>query len=465
MDKNNSYKFVYEYNDRGRGPHLEELIRLNNSGIIKKLQISGYNYFKDTVNEVFSLDKNIATWKSSSENGSEKTEGKSYFVGVNSTFANTELLIKKLLSIPDKSIVLLPGLFDNHTHLGRPDGILCIAGGVTSVRDMRNSLDFPTIKSEFDKNITIGPRVLIMCGLIDKAGPYTAPIGKIVTSLNEALSAIDFYKQNGYNQIKLYSLTAKAHALNLRIGGHIPAYMLAGQAILNGCDEFSHVNMIVLNFLSDTIDTRTPLRFSMVGKYAQGIDLKGIEFKAFIKLLKDKNIVVDPTVSIFEGVLTTRPGNPDPILEPVIDRLPLQVSRAYCSGSFPIPEGMDEQYKASWNKLLQIVYELYINGITILPGTDDMSGFVLHKELENYVKAGIPPSEVLRIATILSARVIGVEDKLGSIEEGKLADMILVDGNPVKNISDIRRVELTIKDGNIYNSADLYAAVGVKYFK
>jgi imidazolonepropionase-like amidohydrolase len=94
-----------------------------------------------------------------------------------------------------------------------------------------------------------------------------------------------------------------------------------------------------------------------------------------------------------------------------------------------------------------------------------MSGFVLHKELENYVKAGIPPSEVLRMATILSARVIGVEDKLGCIEEGKLADLILVDGNPVKNISDIRRVELTIKDGNIYNSADLYAAVGVKYFK
>ena len=69
------------------------------------------------------------------------------------------------------------------------------------------------------------------------------------------------------------------------------------------------------------------------------------------------------------------------------------------------------------------------------------------------------------MATILSARVIGVEDKLVSIDEGKLTYLILVDGNPVKNISDIRRVEITIKDRNIYNSADLYSAAGMKYFK
>jgi imidazolonepropionase-like amidohydrolase len=94
-----------------------------------------------------------------------------------------------------------------------------------------------------------------------------------------------------------------------------------------------------------------------------------------------------------------------------------------------------------------------------------MQGFTLHKELENYVKAGISPAEVLRMATIISARVIGVENELGSIEECKLADLIVVDGNPLNNISDIRRVELVIKDGNIYNPADLYSAIGVKHFK
>jgi hypothetical protein len=621
LEKDGSYKYVFDFNDRGRGPHLEEDITLNSSDIIEKLQITGHNYYKDTVNEVFSITKNIANWKSTSEEGSAKVEDQPFFVGVNSTYGNTELLIKKLLSEPDKSTeilpggtakitevmkvpvndtitlnlieltgfnfspdyywidneyrffafvspwfrcirtgydvlsprllkiqtekqkeyfsklaeqlreipsgdlvirnvnlfdankgvilenktviihgnkiqkilsgdtvipeasviidgtnkTLLPGLFDNHTHtMERYEGILSMAAGVTSVRDMGNSLDFPQLKEEFDNNKSIGPRVLMIYGLIDKAGPYTALIGKTVNSLEKGLEAIDYYHEKKYDRIKFYSslepewikpLAAKAHSLNMKTGGHIPAHMLARQAVIDGYDEISHINMIVLNFLSDTIDTRTPLRFSMVGKYACDMDLKSEGFKEFMKLLKDKNVVIDPTVSVFEGLLTGKPGNPDPILEPVIDRIPLQIRRSYSIGSFPVPEGMEAKYKASFNKLLEIIHELYINGITILPGTDEMQGFTLHKELENYVKAGISPAEVLRMATIISARVIGVENELGSIEECKLADLIVVDGNPLNNISDIRRVELVIKDGNIYNPADLYSAIGVKHFK
>ena len=89
----------------------------------------------------------------------------------------------------------------------------------------------------------------------------------------------------------------------------------------------------------------------------------------------------------------------------------------------------------------------------------------LHNELENYVRAGISNANVLKMATLTAAEVSGYGSKLGSIEAGKLADLILIDGDPLSDISDIRRVELTIKDGNIYTSKELYEAIGVKHFE
>ena len=111
---------------------------------------------------------------------------------------------------------------------------------------------------------------------------------------------------------------------------------------------------------------------------------------------------------------------------------------------------------------LALVRLLHDEGIPIVAGTDDLAGATLHRELENYVQAGIPAPEVLRIATLGAARVMKLDRDLGTIAPGKLADMILVDGDPTRNISDIRRVVLTVKDGMMYDPAELYATVGVK---
>ena len=615
-----SYKFILEYNDRGRGPHLEEIIQLDANGYPESLQVLGHNYLKDTVNEVFASKGGVAEWKSRSESGNQEIETPAFYVGVNSTPGNTELLIRNILANENKSVALypsgsltisdieditvndtlelrlmeltgfsfspyylwldtdnrlfaspsswlstirdgyeslndqlyelqtkkekeyyqrtadentetpegrtaitntnifnsktgkivenqhvilsgnkiekildgskeppqdasvidgtnhtlMPGLFDMHTHLSRPQGILNLAAGVTSTRDLANSFELPEVRDDFSANTVLGPRILVMCGFIDQAGPYAGPTGKIVSSLEEGLEAVDFYKERNYQQIKLYSsidpawvkpLAERAHEQGLRVSGHIPAHMLAEQAVKDGYDEIQHINMIALNFMSDTIDTRTPLRFSMIGEQAHGIDVNGDEFQSFISLLKEKEIVVDPTVGIFEGMLSSKAGEPDPQLVEVLDRLPVQVSRGYYSGGLPIPEGKELQYKESYNKLLEMIKALYDGGVTIVPGTDAMPGFSLHKELENYVRAGIPEAEVLQMATMTSAAVCGYADQLGSVEEGKLADLILIDGNPTENISDIRRVVLTVKDGKIYKPEKLYKAIGVKHFE
>jgi imidazolonepropionase-like amidohydrolase len=105
---------------------------------------------------------------------------------------------------------------------------------------------------------------------------------------------------------------------------------------------------------------------------------------------------------------------------------------------------------------------LYDSGITIVPGTDGLPGFTLHRELELYAQAGISAPEVLRIATLGAARVARRDQELGSITPGKLADMVLIAGDPAKRISDVRRPTLVIKDGAFYEPAALYEALGIE---
>ena len=191
------------------------------------------------------------------------------------------------------------------------------------------------------------------------------------------------------------------------------------------------------------------------------LDFESIEVRAFIERLKIANVVVDPTVTIFESMFRDRPGQLSSSYAMIADRLPPQVRRTLRGGGLPVPEGMGDQYKQSFQRMLDAIKHLYDEGVTLVAGTDALTGFTLHRELELYVEAGIPAPEVLRIATLGSAQVMACDDVLGSIVPGKLADLILVDGRPDEDIRDIRRIEKVVKNGVIHDSAALYAAVGV----
>ena len=122
---------------------------------------------------------------------------------------------------------------------------------------------------------------------------------------------------------------------------------------------------------------------------------------------------------------------------------------------------MDETYRKSFAKMMDLTSLLYRAGIPIEAGTDSMAGFALHRELELEAQAGIPASQVLQNATLGDARIMSLDKDLGSIAPGKLADLILVDGNPTADISDIRKTVLVIKDGVLYKPAELYSELGV----
>jgi len=365
---------------------------------------------------------------------------------------------------------VLPGLWDMHTHIAESQAPLYVACGVTTVRDLANDIDsLADLRRRIDAREAIGPSI-IPAGFLDGSGPYAGPTKVLVDTEAEARAAIDRYKQLNYPQIKIYSsikpdlvpfIVKYSHGFGLRVSGHVPAGMNAEDAVRAGFDELQHVNFLFLNFLVDrSADTRTPLRFSAIAEHAAELDLGSPKVQAFITLLKERRIVVDPTVSVFEGMFAARAGQISPTYVSVASKLPPAIQRGLKQGG--LGAGTDEQKSRAFAALLKMVGMLYRAGIPIVAGTDAaLPGFVVHRELELYVQAGLPAPAVLRIATIGAAKVMKRDGESGSIAPGKQADVIIVDGNPAERISDIRKIKTVVEQGVLYDAKELEKLIGL----
>jgi hypothetical protein len=231
-----------------------------------------------------------------------------------------------------------------------------------------------------------------------------------------------------------------------------------------GYDEIQHINQVMLNFfVRPGDDTRTLLRFYLVAEKAGTLDLASPPVQRFISLLKRRGTVIDPTVGLFD-FFVQKQGELLPTFAAVADHFPVVQQRNYRSNSFDVNEHNAEPFHRSYDKLLEMVGRMYKAGIPLVAGTDALPGFALHRELELYVKAGIPATEVLKIATWNGAKYTRTLDRLGSITPGKLADLVLVDGDPTTNITDLRRINLVVKEGVIYYPSEIHEALGVKPF-
>jgi imidazolonepropionase-like amidohydrolase len=365
---------------------------------------------------------------------------------------------------------LLPGLWDMHAHVGPDDGLLNLAAGVTTVRDLANDTDsLLARRKRIEQGKEIGTRI-VLAGVIDGRGPYQGPTKVLVSTEGEARAAVDNYARLGYVQIKIYSsvkpelvpaIIAEAHKLGLRVSGHIPAEMTAAQCVELGYDEIQHANFLMLNFMPDVKSTNTPARLTEVAKRGAALDLNSVQVQSFIKLLQEHHTVLDPTLSIFENMFVDHAEKVPRGFQPVAGRLPPQVRRGLMSEGLRPPPGMEERYRQSFTRMMELVGAMYRAGIPIEDGTDSMAGFALHRELELDVQAGIPANKVLQDATLGAARIMKLDGDLGSIAPGKLADLTLVNGDPVANIGDIRKTALVVKDGVLYKPEELYSALGV----
>jgi len=366
---------------------------------------------------------------------------------------------------------LMPGLWDNHQHFTDNDGALDLANGVTSARDMANDTDaFLQRVARFDDGSELGPRVL-KAGIIDGTGEFAGPTKMRVDTAEQALQDVDWYADHGYAQIKIYSsvnpelvpiIADRAHAHGLRVSGHVPAFMSARQFVEGGADEIQHLNFIVLNFLFPEVkETRNRDRFIKVAERASDFAPEKPEVRDFINFLQQHHTVLDPTMNVFEALFCGDPSAITPGLEEIVPRFPPQVRRTMRSGALEVPPDKQAAYHEAFPAMLRLLKAIYDAGVTVIPGTDALSGYTLHHELELYAQAGIAPAEVLRMATWTPALVMGVNNDRGIIAPGKLADMILVDGDPTQNLRDINNITTVIKGGKVYDPTAIEKALGI----
>ncbi len=370
--------------------------------------------------------------------------------------------------------IVLPGLFDLHGHVDRWSGALNMSAGVTSVRDMGN--DNAQLQAMLDETAAgklLAPQV-VPAGFLEGESPFSANNGFVIKDLKEAKDAIDWYAERGYPQLKIYNsfpkailkdTVAYAHSRGMRVSGHIPAGLRAQEALDAGYDEIQHINQVLLNFLvkPDT-ETRNLNRFVLPAEKVADLDFNSKPVKDFVSYLAKKQISIDPTLATF-AFLKQRDGDMNEPYASVASHMPPDVARGFKVGTMKIDgDAQLKRYEKSYAKMVQFVGVMYKAGVPIVAGTDDIPGFTLHSELALLVKAGLTPAQALQVATRNGARYTRTTNERGSITPGKLADIVLVDGDPTQNIEDVRKVSAVITRGFLIYPQEIDAALGIAPF-
>ena len=361
---------------------------------------------------------------------------------------------------------IMPGLWDMHAHFEQVEwGPIYLAAGVTTVRDCGNEFEFITaVRDAVAKGQGLGPRILA-AGVVDGSGPLALGVARVDTP-EQSKMWVDKYHDAGFQQMKIYSsvkldeikvIADEAHRLGMTVTGHIPEGLDAYQGVNAGMDQINHIqyiDQIMLPPLPKEADGQARL------KAQAEIDLNSPEAQKAIAFLKEHNTVIDPTLVIFEFI-TASTAKPPASFEPGVAKIAPELAQVLVDVGPPSP--LQPLIDKSFAKELEIVGALHRAGIRIVAGTDQtVPGYSLHRELELYVQAGFTPMEAIQAATIVPARVMGVDKELGTIEPGKRADMIILSANPLDDIHNTRKVESVITNGTMYDTAPLWTSVGFK---
>jgi imidazolonepropionase-like amidohydrolase len=231
----------------------------------------------------------------------------------------------------------------------------------------------------------------------------------------------------------------------MTVTGHVPAAVTTPEGIADGMDQINHLQFV----------TRP-----MTPEGATAPDLNSEQAKSLIALLKEKNIVVDPTAGWGEMA-----GHPKSIetasFEPGVNAAPYTLGSRFRAMGAPAADDAEAKFKARMKSNLEVIDALYKAGVPIVAGSDTgLIGYGLDRELELYVQAGMTPMAAIQTATLNAARAMRLDRDSGTVEPGKRADLILVDGNPLQKISDIRRVDKVVTEGRMYDSKKLARSVG-----
>ena len=352
---------------------------------------------------------------------------------------------------------LLPGLWDMHAHFYQPEfGPTYLAAGITTARDVGNDIEYGTsLRDAARQGRGLGPRMLL-AGYIDGKDEGHGFDVQVETP-EEARAAVQRYKNAGYEQIKIRDhvkletlkvICAEAHRLGMTVTGHVPQGMNALQAVEAGMDQINHMNYVETGFFPNRARNNPPVT----------VNLNSPNVVNALRFFKEHGTVIDPTDAVLELML--RPMNvPIESFEPGVNKvapeLKVQINK---KGEDP---QQAEGLRMVVDVLLKLTGALQRAGIPIVAGTDvGVPGHTLHRELELYVNGGMTPLEAIQAATITPARVMKLDNEVGTIEVGRRADLVVMDANPLDNISNIRKVRLVMTQGRLFDCAKLWEMVG-----
>jgi len=373
---------------------------------------------------------------------------------------------KKANVVDAKGKFLLPGLWDMHAHFEQVEwGPIYLAAGVTTVRDCGNEFEFITaVRDAIAQGRGLGPR-LLLAGVVDGTGPLGLSVQRVDTP-EQARMWTDRYHAAGFQQMKIYSsvklenlkaVADEAHRLGMTVTGHVPEGLNAFQTIAAGQDQINHIQ-----YIADIMHAPFPEGMSRVDrrKATAELDLDSPDARKALMFLKEHHTVVDPTIALFE-LFSATTAKPVASFEPGVEKIAPELAQPLTD--VEPPSERSELGAKLFSKDVAIVGALRRAGIPIVAGTDQaVPGHSLHREIELYVQAGFTPMEAIQAATIVPARVMGLEKELGTVQKGKRGDLILLTADPLADIHNTRAVEYVITNGTMYHTAELWQSVGFK---
>jgi imidazolonepropionase-like amidohydrolase len=347
---------------------------------------------------------------------------------------------------------LIPGLWDMHVHIEFAPKIftrLYLAQGITGIRDMRMELDaLLKLRAEIASGEIFAPRLVASGPALDDLPPqFPLPVKLRVKTADDGRKAVIMLKANRVDFIKVHNFTSReaffaimdeAKRQNLTVVGHVPLKVSIQEATEAGMKSIEHLS-----------------EFRIVDECSDAAKCQSL-----IALFKKYDTWQTPTL-----VELRSEAQETPVDERRAQYVPAKVKEVF----WKLTEGMlqnmtDAQkgyVKGDYKRAGPLVAEFQRQGIGILAGTDSpafpnvVSGFSLHDELALMVEGGLTPLEALRTATLNPARFLGKLDDLGTIEKGKLADLVILDANPLEDIHNTTKINAVVAQGKLLDRSDL----------
>ncbi|HEV8395073.1 MAG TPA: amidohydrolase family protein [Vicinamibacterales bacterium] len=344
--------------------------------------------------------------------------------------------------VDGRGAFLIPGLWDMHAHTeasGEAWLPLYVANGVTGIRDMGSALDYILrLRDATASGTILGPRILAAGPILDDA-PGDWPFRMRVKTADDGRAAVQLLKQRGVNLIKVhdntpqpvfFAIADEARRQGLPLAGHVPRGLTVEQVIEAGQRSIEH--------LSNGRVWRT---------CSGGATYQPEKCRPLFAMLAQNRVWQTPTLVAIAEILSIGTSRSE-ISADQMTYAGKQIRRMWAENQGLVNPDAIGALRATAQTSAIVINDMAKAGVGILAGCDSMiAGFCVHDELAAMVRGGMPPLVALQTATINPARYFGIEATAGNVAPGRRADLVLLDANPLLDITNVRRILAVVASG------------------